>query len=208
MKQLAFVSLFVFSACLAITLPAAATPHAQHSRVQGDTASAEFFSYDASGCISTDVFVFVSESREHNQPGAPTDGGQVFADISRYDECHGFAPVEFLFGDAPLAPEDFQTSGNAQSATFHKTLVMSSFLTGNSTPVTFDITWNGDGAPTTSHTHQVYSSPGLRFSASLHGTSRPATATGSISDGTTQFAPVPSLSASLTSTTTGSVTLQ
>lgn len=208
MKQFTFVSLFVVSACLATTLPAAAAPHAQHSRIQGDTASAEFFSYDASGCISTNVFVFVSESRQHNQPGAPVDGGQVFADISRYDECHGFAPVEFLFGDAQIAPEEFQTSGNAQSASFHKTLVMSSFLTGSSTPVTFDLTWTGNGDPTTSHTHQVYSSPGLRFSASLHGTSRPATATGSISDGTSQFAPEPSTFASLTSTTTGSVTLQ
>ena len=208
MKQLAFVSLLTVSTCLALAVPAAAAPHAQHSRVQGDTASAEFISYDASGCIYTGVFVFVSESREHTQPGAPTDGGQVFADITRYDVCQGFALVDALFGDAQIAPEEFQTSGNAQSATFHKTLVMSSFLTGNSTPVTFDLTWTGDGDPTTSHTHQVYSSPGLRFSASLHGTSRPATATGSITDGTSQFAPLPSISASLNSTTTGSVTLQ
>src|SRR4029077_2570339 len=110
MKQVAFVSLLIVAACLTLAHPAAAAPHARQSRVQGDTASAEFLSYDESGCISTNVFVFVSESREHTQQGASTDGGVVFADISRYDECHGFVLVEILFGDAPIAPEEFQTS--------------------------------------------------------------------------------------------------
>jgi len=173
---------------------------------KGQSADAFFSSTDPSGCIFTDVFLFASEQTFQNPPGPgiPSSGTGLF--ISQFDSCTG---TQLLAADgfASLAGPDFQVNRTLNSATLNATVNVFDFVSGASFDVDVNLTWTGAGPLARQNGHFHFQSPGCISNGSFSGTFRSATASGSVSDGATNFTPAPSVFASIGSARSGSVTV-
>ena len=161
-------------------------------KARGKGASANFSSVDTSGCVFTDVFVNPNEGFFQSPPGPGSASSGVLLAISQYDACAG---VQLLAaeGFAPLGDPDFQVFGNLQSATLTATVNVFDFVTGTSFDVFVDLTWTGTANFVNrekGHSHIDF--PGCKINTRFDLVFRPAVATGSISDGSTNYTPEPS----------------
>ena len=176
--------------------------------MQGQTALAFFDSFDTTGCIETSVFVGGSESLQLSfttpQGGAPQQMPNMFVEISQFDNCTGFLLVN-VFATSPVF--DFHLAGDLSSATLTASLATVNEVTN--TPLNLDVTmtWAGTGSTTRQATPSHFSAPGLLVNGIVVGFNRDATATGTITDGTTNFTPTPSTSALVSNVTSGEITV-
>ena len=159
---------------------------------RGKGASAIFSSVDASGCVFTDVFVNPNEGFFQAPPGPGGTSSGVLLAISQYDACAG---VQLLAaeGFAPLGDPDFQVFGNLESATLNATVNVFDFVTGTSFDVFVSLTWTATGPVNRQSSHSHFDSPGCKVNSRFIGSFRGAVATGSVSDGSTNYTPEPSL---------------
>jgi hypothetical protein len=195
----------VNAALLLALVPAAAQAEQVAYHFRGNTATARFET--TAGCISTSTEVFVYEFPLHEPPGPPPQSpGTLFVTIFRQDTCNG--TLDVLFGEAAPPAEAFSVQGNLQSASLSTTLQVQDFSTGTLIPVSVDITWTGVGEVSRENRNENTSSPGLRAMRHSRGTSRDATAAGSVLLGTVNLAPEPSAFAYLTSSHVASVMIQ
>jgi len=169
---------------------------------KGKSADAFFSSSD--GCVFTDVFVFASEEIFQNPPGpsSASSGANLF--ISQFDACTG---EQLLAADgfASLADPDFQVARKLTSATLNATVNVFDFVSGTSFDVFVDVTWTGTGPLGRQNGNFHFHSPGCNFNSHFNSTFRSAEASGSVSDGATNFTPDPSLGASIFSARSGDV---
>lgn len=182
-------------------------------RFKGKSANAFFSSADPSGCIFTDVGVFASDdaSISHDPPGPPNSfsGSGAFGFISQFDNCNS---IQIVFADcfnsAPLADSDFQVIGrNLDSATLNTTLECFDFLGGGSFNASVALSWTGVGNPVRQSGSFHFRQPGFIVNSRFSGTSRRAEASGSVSDGITNFTPNPALDASIQNVKNGDVVI-
>jgi hypothetical protein len=169
-------------------------------------ANALFSSTDPSGCIVTDVFVFAGEEVFQSPPGPRSAAPRASLFISQYDFCTG---TQLLAADgfALLADSDLQVSSKLESATLNATVNVFDFVSGTSFDVFVDLTWTGIGPLSRQNSHSHFHSPGCTFNNHSNGTFRSAEASGSVSDGATNFTPEPSLGIDIFSVKGGSVTI-
>ncbi len=189
-RLLAVVSLaFVL---MALALPArAAGAETLHVKFQGQTAQAEFSS--TKGCVQTVVYVLATDGRFKTDPGGPeaASGGEVY--ISKFDVCAQTQLVD-AFGFAVLAPDEFQVDEQLTAATLTATIEVSDFTSGTSFPVHVSVSWTGFGDTfSQDERYRQEGAPGVWVNFHLDGTFRQATASGTVSDGTTDFTPEPAL---------------
>jgi hypothetical protein len=182
-------------------------------RFKGQSADAFFSSTDPSGCIVTDVGVFASDdaSISHDPPGPPTSssGSGAFIFISQYDSCNGIQLIAAdCFTSVPLADADFQVIGNTlDSATLNTTLGCFDYVSGGSFNVSVALTWTAIGNPVRQSGNSHFRTPGFIVNSRFSGTSRSATASGTVSDGTTNFTPNPTSAASIGNAKSGQVVI-
>ena len=171
---------------------------------KGRGAEAFFSTVDPSGCIFTNVFVFASEETFQNPPGPRSASSGTFLFISQFDACVG---MQLLAADgfASLADPDFQVARKLNSATLSATVNVFDFVTSTSFDVDVNLAWTGAGPLLREHGNFHFQAPGCKFNSHFNRTFRGAEASGSVSDGATNFTPDPSLGASIFSAKNGDV---
>lgn len=176
---------------LAVVLLAPAPASAETLRFsQGALgASATFRSIDDTGCVLTDTFIAAQDERRKDGAGPGTEGSSAILSISRYDQCTGETLLAAQ-GSATLAPEAFTIDG-LDSASLVAPIEVVDELSG--TPLTVDVSlaWSGYGEPLrVRDTTQIWTSA-FTVNFRFDGTDRFASASGTVTDGATDFAPLP-----------------
>jgi hypothetical protein len=142
-------------------------------------AQAGFFSSDPTGCVVTDVSIFGAEQRLKASPGEPTDGPVAFVSVFEIDFCSNTV-LRDVFGltqDASLEA-DRNKLGEAR---LQATITGTDFVTDTEVQVEVDVTWTGTGDLTFQSSQNRVRQPGFLARSSFKGTSRVATASGTIS---------------------------
>lgn len=171
---------------------------------KGTGAEALFSSVDPSGCIVTDVNVFARDETFQNPPGPGTPSSWAYLYIFQYDFCND---VQLFYGEGftYLAEADFKVSRRLDSATLTATVSVYNYNTDSYSDVYVDLIWTGSGGLTRQNSHFKYHAPGCNINSRFKGSFRSAEASGSITDGSTNFAPEPSWYANLFSVSSGDV---
>jgi hypothetical protein len=175
-----------------------------HSR--GQSATAFFSTMDPSGCIVTNVFVFASEEgfRSPPKPGE-TASWTEFA-VSRYDACTETVLLD-AEGFAVLSDPDFQASRKLDSAVLNTTVNAFDEVSRTWFEVSIHLNWAGTGPLTPQNSTTHFDSPDCHINAHFNNPLRAAEASGTVSDGTTNFTPEPSVEAAISSSNYGVVTV-
>jgi len=126
--------------------------------------------------------------------------------IDQFDFCTGESLLS-AEGSAPLADPDFQVLGRLDSATLTTTIEVCDFVSGACFPVDIDLTWTGTGEIERNKDSLHFDTPCCKFRQRFMGTRRVAEASGSISDGVTNFIPEPAVFAQLVTAENARVTI-
>jgi hypothetical protein len=204
MKRL-FRPLILGFAVLLPATPVLAATTVFHSTFKGQAASAFFVSVDPSGCIDTAVSVNAQDeaTKVDGQPGVTS---VAFLFISVFDNCTQTSLVSAA-GSAALAPDDLIVQ-KLDSATLDTSIEVDDFASGTTFTVDVSLNWTGVGDQFRGKTHSHFTSPGFRVNSRFDATSRGATASGTVSDGTTNYTPAPDLAANLVMAKSGDVVVQ
>ena len=197
---------------LAVLALAVATFSQHTTALAGDVfhfkgrAADAFFSSSPDGCFFTDVFVFASEEIFQSPPGPAGSFSGTFLFISQYDVCAG-TQLRAAEGFAQLGDPDFQITRKLTSATLSATVNVFDFVSGTSFDVDVNLAWTGAGPLSRQNGNSHFHSPGCSVNSHFNSTFRPAGASGSVSDGATNFTPDPSLGAGMFSAKNGDVVI-
>ena len=172
---------------------------------KGKSAVAQFSSFDPSGCIGTDVYLFGSEAVSKSGPGSPrTPIAQSYVYISRYDYCTGTLLLS-ADGTAWAPDAGFSIDRRLRFAAVETSIPMYDYVSGASFQVDVSVTWTALGALTRQNSHDHFQSPGCRITTRRIGTSRFAEASAYVSDGVTNYTPDTSYQADISSLKSGTV---
>ena len=194
MKLLRVTVLLLALIAIACSTPAhaAAAGKATVVKFHGLTAIADFDSFSPDGCIET--FVFLSGTQSKTGPEADVSIGQV-------NSCTG----DELFAFGSTLNPTFQVNNQLTSASLSATISVFDEVSGNTFTVSVSATWTGTGPLShqsgTSHFHTKNFSENFHF----NDTFRDASASGTVSDGTTNFTPSPAVFAEIASFKSGDV---
>ena len=194
-----------------LALPSAALA-ADVYRFRDSGASASFSTLSDDGCIATYANIFAGENvarSTQNANGtspAPGSSSGTGIGIFQYDQCSNTV-IRDASGWSLLSDQDFQMSHRLDGATLTATIEVYDYVSDTTFPVTVDLAWIGDGDITRGNNSYHYQSPGHIMNGHFNGTFRDATASGTISDGTTNFAAEASEYGSLYSAKSGSVSI-
>jgi hypothetical protein len=181
-----------------------------HFTVKGPSAWASWHTFDPSGCVETFVQVAgFDDTTRLDQGGAPQVLPTATVVIFQDDRCTGTALLSACNcgpNALTVAEDAFQVVGKLDSATLNATLEVIDFVSNTSFPVHISVNWTGIGETTREKIHSQTSTPGQLSIFRFDGMVREATASGTVSDGTTNFTPQPANAfAQLFSTSQGSV---
>ncbi|HKH43820.1 MAG TPA: hypothetical protein VKM72_04065 [Thermoanaerobaculia bacterium] len=180
-----YTCVFALLAALLATLALPSAALAETSHFRGKTAYGDFYSFDPTGCISTSVYIFATESRSQVSPGGGSaDGTAASISIYQYNDCT-YEEVACLYGSISPSNSEFNIAGNLASATLNATFEAYNCLTGAAQPVSAAMTWTGEGDVSRGSYHNSYSFGGYRYSYRSSGQSRFATLSGSVTFGGT-----------------------
>jgi hypothetical protein len=170
---------------------------------RGKTVQAGFQSYDASGCVETDAYLVGSLSRSG---GGGSPGGDAFAylAVSQYDYCTG----AWMYADGSTSQLDLQVGHKLDAASLTATIPVYDYSTGATRDLSVNVAWTATGDATSAKNHYVFRSSGLKAVSNFSGEFRPAEASGSISDGVTNFAPSETYYAEIDNFRSGSVVIE
>jgi hypothetical protein len=195
--------LLIMASAPAATVRAATTTYT----FQGNTALASFSSYDPTGCISTNVYILVSEGRIRSSLDGNSASAGADISISQYDYCASQERISASTYAAPLALSDFQVATGLSSASLHTTIGVFDYVTNAPLTVQVALNWmsNSDVSRTLSHFHS--GSPSFVVNSHFQGLSRSSIASGTISLGATNLTPSATDAALLTSARNGEVSV-
>ena len=164
------------------------------SHSSGVSAIASFF-YEDPPCVTTFVFVFAEDFKSQNPPGPGESGSRANIFIFQDDTCTATTLLNAAcFPPTPLlAEQDFQVKGNLNSATLKTTLECSESVSDTTFSVDVDLLWTGTGDLSRGNSHSHTSFPDCIINSNFKGVFRPTMESGTVSDGITNFTPVPSL---------------
>lgn len=188
MKRTAVAALVALAVILAIAAPAGAETF--HLRFKGLVAEAFYFTSDPSGCVFTFAYVVGVDGSVKTDPGAPEQASIAAAFVDVFDSC---ARTSLLaaFGESALEEEEFQIDRRFTAATLRTSIPMFDFVNGTEFTAEVDQSWSATGDTVRIKDHFQVKTPDFRLNAKFDGTFREASASGSLSDGTTNFTPGP-----------------
>ena len=207
-----FLPLVVLAMALSVLVAAPASSagaDTQHFTVTGPSAWAQWhtFGTDPEGCVESFVQVAgFDDTTRLGQPGPPQVVPSATVVIFLDDRCTGTTLMS-ASGYATVAEDAFQVVGKLDSATLNATIEVFDYVSNTSFPVDISVNLTGIGATTRERIHSQTSTPGTRSIFRFDGMVREATASGTVSDGTTNFTPQPATFAQLFSTSQGSVVI-
>jgi hypothetical protein len=153
---------------------------------RGKTASMEFYSVDPTGCITTSVTVFGTESRYQNPPGGSTNYAVGDVSIYQFNSCT-WEDLICASGSFALPNGAFDIAGNLASASLSATADAYDYCNDTYQPITVAVTWTGVGEIGRGNTRSTYHYPGYHASYRQNGQSRDATGSGSLTVGSTSL---------------------
>jgi hypothetical protein len=173
-------------------------------KFKGLGANASFSSID--GCIRTNVDVFTAEAVRQTIPASREPFSSVTLYISQYNECES---IELLAAEGvkELAGSDLQISSKLEWAALNTTVTIQDSLTGDRFDVSIDLTWTGIAPVTREHVNFQLGDKTCRTHSRGRATMRAAETIGSVSNGTTNFTPQPSLGANLISSNSAEMSI-
>ena len=193
-------SFFVVALSLVFLPDVALAVEIDHFKLKESSALAIY--HEATGCVTTDVFVFASSSATHKDGSASTRLAGVI--ITRYDTCQDETKMAAV-GDAELV--DFQVDPNLQTATLHAVIPAYDFEEDRFFDALVDLSWTSTGEPIVDATTNVIQDPPFTIRTQFQGKFRPAQATGSVREGATNFTPLPWTEGQIQSVKLGEVTI-
>jgi hypothetical protein len=168
-------------------------------RFQGNTAVASF--YSTAGCISAGAYLSATEDRSN--PSQST--AYIFA--YRNDECAG-VQTHAVVGSATLPPGAFTIDSRLTTASLVTSIPVDDHITGVSGTVTANLSWAGFGELSSQRYTSQTRTPSYLLTQTYSGTFRDSSVTGSLSDGTFEYAGTEAASSGqLSLTKSGQVTL-
>jgi hypothetical protein len=173
--------LAVVLASLALPITARA---AESYRFRGKTAYASSYASDPTTCISTSLYVFATEDRFQDSPGAPTHSAVAYASVFQWNECT-LQTVACVYGSVLLPDGAFNMTGNLASATLTVTIPGSDCFSGDPSSLSVALQWSGEGDVFRGNSHSTYHYPGNLVSYRSSGQFRDAVPTGSVTFGDT-----------------------
>jgi hypothetical protein len=176
----------------------------------GLTADAFFDSFDPISCVDTSAFITATNgiNKLNNVTGRPQPSSAAFVEISQFNLCNGTSLFDAV-GQFPLAAGAFQIDRRLNSATLNTSADLFDNVSENTVSAQISIVWAGTGGtPTAFRGTFMQRGGGLRVSDfTFATTSFPATASGSVIEGGTNFASGASVFADLASMKNGNVTV-
>jgi hypothetical protein len=161
--------------------------------LRGPLINAFFSSTDPSGCIDTDTFVTANRPTDQLLPGRGTTTGIGAVSIFEYNSCTDATVLQAVGQTDTLGAADFQVSRQYDWASLHTTITVTNIDTGDDFDVTVNVALVG-----TSDLHRDHENTNDRYGGGCHvlnrwkGTGRDADASGTVSDGVTNFTPTTS----------------
>jgi hypothetical protein len=169
------------------------------SAAPGDRPSADatFESYDPTGCISTEVAVFVRGAKVDSS-GSASEQAKVHLSVTVLNECEDLALLK-AEGKAKLRDGEFRVSPDLKSAALSATVSMSVYGSKDKFDATVALTWTSveEAVSADVRTAPVEIGRFEKTTAPVRRTLRLAEALGTISDGTDNFTPETSTDASI-----------
>ena len=187
-----------FLFCLLLTLSAlaggqpASTRAADSLQLQysGQAAAVELGSTDPAGCLFTTVRVGAVDGRI-KQGSQPETSSQVFVIIGQYNACTDTRLIAAM-GQAPLVPAAFQVDPQLNMATLNATFEVFDYVSARSYPVDVSFNWTATGDAVRLKGSTQTRSAGFLVSERFDGSSRQATASGTVSlNGSPNLTPEP-----------------
>jgi hypothetical protein len=203
MKRLFLIFALALTALAATSVSGAAGASTLHFSFKGQFAEADFDSVDPSGCVETFVFV-EGVNGTVKETGHPAASSTAVIVIDQFDFCTSTETL-FAVGETTLAAGEFQIDKMLTTATLNATIEVFDEVSGTSFPVDISVSWAGFGASTTQKDHFQIHGPDFKVNSRFMGTFRDATASGTVSDGTTNFTPEPAVFADMGSVKQGEV---
>lgn len=164
-------------------------------RFHGMTAFAVFDSLSSDGCVDTTVFV------DANQSGSNLEA-DVF--IGQFNIC---TQTDLMEASGSTLSPTIQISKKLDSASLSATISVTDFLSGNTFNVSVNTTWTATGPLSHEIQSMHFHTKGFIDNFHLNAAFRDAGASGTVSDGTTNFTPSPSVFAQVASVKVGDVTI-
>jgi hypothetical protein len=180
---------------VAIAFPVSASGSTTVIKFQSKTAFADFDSVSPDGCIET--FAFVDGTQSSTNPEA-----DVF--IGQYNNC---TSTSLLSAYGSTSNPNFQVSGDLASASLNATISVFDYVSGNTFNVSVSTTWTATSPSSRNFGVSHYQTKGFRETFHFNDTFRDASASGTVSDGTTNFTPSSSVFAQTASFKSGDVTI-
>src|SRR5215216_6889889 len=183
-RLLTLVSLGFLS--LVPALPANAAVRTELVRYKGISVQAYFASTE--GCIETIVWVHASDGTVIFEPGGPeaASGGDV--SLFQRDVCTD-TELRSAYGRTQLTPDQFLIDEEFTTASLAAMIDVFDAVSGSYIPLDVNITWTGHGDTYNQDEKSHEETPGLKVHFYLDGIYRNGIASGTISDGTTNYSP-------------------
>ena len=157
----------------------------------GQNAYAYFSAIDpsSSGCTWVEAAVGPNSGKYQTPPGRGTSGTDAWVFVHMYDYCTYAEKAGW--GSAQLSDQAFKVGSTFARLT--ATIMVEDLIYGGSFPVTIDLTWAGAKPAMRQSDHEHIHSQGFSLNYRWTGMYQLADATGTISDGTTNYTPEASI---------------
>jgi hypothetical protein len=172
---------------------------------RGPSAMASF--YSVSGCTVTETFVIASQYEQRDAHGPATSFSFASVTVSQVDLCADTLVLYAYGTTAPLAPGELQISKKLDTARLTTIVPVFDEISGTSFDLSVDMSWTAIGPLSRQQTTTHFHTPGCISNSHFQSRSRSAEASGTISDGLTNFTSEPSISASLDAVKSGTVVI-
>jgi hypothetical protein len=177
-------------------------------KFKGRTIHAEFYNVDETGCIFTNAYISASENMSQNKPGAGSSTSGIHVYVSKWNECT-YESLVSAEAFAPLPETDYNISGSLRKATLKTTVNVTS--TDSEHPESFDVfidlAWTGSDVVSHQTSNIQTDFHACRTNQRYNNTYHFAKATGTVSDGVTNYAPVVSDFATIGSERDGQISI-
>jgi hypothetical protein len=154
--------------------PALAQSTVGHFSSSGGTAEVAAETVDPTTGYVNYVDIFVGQTTSHQPGGPPITTVTASAFFEIFDPST-FTLIDYGFGDLTVNASSLPTGASKlDSASFSVSGDLTGFLTGNTYPVSADVSFTGSGAPITETVHEKFKVPGgftenFKFSGTFRG---------------------------------------
>jgi hypothetical protein len=167
-------------------------------------ADAYFYSTDPSGCVVTEVNLLSTQHYFQSPPGPGAEGPFVSLQVFQYNVCTG---EQLISASGGTQAANIQVDRKLNWAALSATVNVWEDVSQTYQDIYLDLTWTATGPSVHLNDHFHFKSPGCHLMARSNGIYRPATASGSVSNGITNFTPDASSGASIYTTKSGNLTV-